>query len=114
MKVKLHNDIARMIDPEAADKMEAAGYDMVFVRAFEPAFRSRKDGVWSRQVQGGCILALDYETLVERIDTYETYKKDGKLAEWQEKIYLPQRAAIVAEKNLHTNDRETLIPYFPK
>ncbi len=105
------NDIAHVIDPEAAQTMDQQGYDIKFVRPLEPAFRNRASGVWSHQVNGGCILALDYETLLARLGVYQRFAAEGRIGEWQEQIHFPERAEIVFAMGMQTNDRDRLEPY---
>lgn len=116
MESQFDNDLARALDPEAAQTMEDNSYDIKFFGPLDPAFRSRKTGVWSKNlwVGGtpvGTILALDYETLVQRIGTFKRYQSEDRLQEWREGVYLPQRAAIVFEKKLHVNDKDILAAY---
>jgi len=117
--MKFDNNLAHVIDDEAATTMEQEGYDIKFVGPLEPAYRDRKTETWSHIVGlngpiGGTILAEDYQTLLERIKTYKKYEKDGKLKEWHEKIYLPERAEIVFKHNMQTNDRKKLSKYFKR
>ena len=69
--------------------------------------------MWVSTSPAGTILALDYDTLVQRISIFEKYVEEGRLQEWREKVYSPERAQIVFEKNLNVNDRDMLTPYFP-
>jgi hypothetical protein len=72
MEMKFDNDLAQIIDSEAARKMESKGYDIKFIGLLDPAFRSRKTGVWSKVcIPGGTILAFDYNTLIERVGIYK-------------------------------------------
>lgn len=107
------NAIIEALDPEVARAQNEAGYDIKFLGSFEPAFRNRTTAVWSRCVEGGTILAEDFDTLVARVQEHRNYLGKGHLEEWKTKIYLPQRAAIVFRHGMQTNDFDRLLPYRP-
>jgi len=115
---RFDNILAQIIDPEAAQIMEEEGCDIKFIGPLDPAYRNRQTGVWSKNMwingsPAGTILALDYNTLIKRIRTFNRYAKKGNLQKWEKDIYLPERAQIVFEKNLDVNDRSMLSRYFP-
>lgn len=113
--MKFDNDIAKAIDSEVAETMDDQGYDVKFLAPFEPAYYERKTGVWSCCVwatgPAGTILAMDFDTLVSRVEEFERYIEEDRLDEWKEHIYLPQRAEVVFGAGLDTNDIDNLKPY---
>lgn len=119
------NDFARALDAEAADAMENAGCDIKFIgrNSMRPAFRNRANGVWSCCVwRGGqpmgTLLARDLDEMRERLETFETVmeiedpiERLDALDAWR-RVYEQQRYEVIAEFDLHTNDRADLAAQF--
>lgn len=106
------NDIAAALDPEAAAAMKAAGCEIRFIRPFEPAYRSRDTGVWSRCVwvggqPAGTILATSFEQLLTRVAAFDAARAGGALAlvAWRAQ-YQQERFAVIRELDLRTNDAD--------
>jgi len=112
------NNIAKSIDPEAAEIMKREGYDIKFLWPWDPAFRDSETGVWSCCVwdsgPAGTILAMDFDTLVERVEEFKKYREAKELEKWEKDIYLPQRAEVVFTAGLDVNDKDELDNYRPE
>ena len=70
------NDLAEVLDPEAAANMEQAGYDIRFIHPLEPAFYNRLSGQWSAQTWHGgqpcsMILGASYEEVAEKYNRHK-------------------------------------------